>query len=374
MRAAPVRASRLACLTACLSLVLLVCPAARGQQAGAGLPADKVSRIEAAITSFMARHNAPALSVAVVADGQPRLIRGYGMADMEHFAPAKASTVYRLASVSKPITAVAVMQLAERGKIDLDAPVQKYCPAFPPKQWTVTTRQLLGHTGGVRHYRGNENDSTRHYAGLTDALAIFKDDPLLHEPGTRSSYTTYGYTVLGCVVEGASGQSFMDYLREHVFRPARMDTACADSVYAIIPNRARGYGKFPDGRLRHHALDDTSYKIPGGGLCASAEDLARFAVAAQDGTLVRTETFAQMATAQRTRAGEATGYGLGWFVGGREGREGSVWHGGAQQGATTDLYLLPKEKFALALLTNLEGGGRLGLAALASQIADIVLQ
>lgn len=363
---------RLLLRVASLSVLLTAMPAAA--QSIAGLPADKIAKVEAAISTFMSRQGVPAISVAIVTDNQLRFQRGYGMANMEHFAPAKASTIYRLASVSKPITAVAAMQLAERGKLNLNAPVQKYCPAFPQKQWPVTTRQLLGHLSGVRHYLADENERTHHYANLTEALSIFKDDALLHEPETKMTYTTYGYTLLGCVIEGASGMVYMDYLRENVFKPAGMDTARADDVFDIIPNRAQGYGKTTGGALRNRALDDTSYKIPGGGLSASVEDLAKFAIAVQNGTLVKQETFGQMTTRQKTRDGKEINYGLGWSIDRPEGRRGAVWHGGAQQGATTDLYILPKERFALVLLTNLEGGGRLGLGTLASQIADIVLQ
>jgi len=178
----------------------------------AGLPAATVARIESAITAFMARERIPGLSIAVATDNQLRWERGYGFADLENFVPATAATVYRLASVSKPITAVAVMQLAERGALDLDAPIQRYVPSFPSKRYPVTARQLLSHLAGVRHYKGDELESTRPYPSLTAALAMFKDDSLEHPPGARMTYTTHGYTLLGAavariVLEGAARQA-----------------------------------------------------------------------------------------------------------------------------------------------------------------------
>jgi serine beta-lactamase-like protein LACTB, mitochondrial len=123
--------------------------------------------------------------------------------------------VYRSGSIGKTITATGAMQLVEQGKLNLDKPIQDYCPAFPKKQWTLTTRQLLAHMGGVRHYGGphdkEEQTGTIHYSGVTEALAPFKDDPLLFQPGTKFSYSTYGYGVVGCVVEGAAHISFMEY-------------------------------------------------------------------------------------------------------------------------------------------------------------------
>src|SRR5258706_11127742 len=186
------------------------------------LPAAKIARIEAAITAAMSQKGIPGLSIAVVTGDQLRWQQGYGTADLENLVPAKASTEYRIASVTKTLTAVAAMQLAEKGALDLDAPVQKYAPSFPAKPFPITTRQLLAHLSGIRNYRREEGERTVHYDSLSDALGIFKDDPLEHEPGTRYTYSVFGYTLLGAVIEGASGMTFPDYMRERVFKPAGM--------------------------------------------------------------------------------------------------------------------------------------------------------
>ena len=120
--------------------------------------------------------------------------------------------MYRLASVTKPITATAVLQLVEAGKVDLDAPIQRYVPAFPEKQWPVTVRHLLSHQSGIRNWTDEEFHNTRHFASIAESLAVFKDDPLLFEPGTRTQYTSLGYNLMGAVVEGVSGKPFLDYL------------------------------------------------------------------------------------------------------------------------------------------------------------------
>ena len=360
--------------TVCLLNLLASTPAMA--QGPAALPADKTAKIEAAITALMSSKHIPGLSIAIVSDNQLRWQSGYGMADLENSVPAKAATVYRIASVAKPLTAVAAMQLVEKDNLNLDAPIQKYVPTFPTKPRPITTRQLLGHLSGIRNYRGNEAGSTLFYSSLTEALSIFKDDPLDFEPGTKYSYTTYGYTLLGTVIEGASGMSYVDYMRENVFKPAKMSHTQADNVFDIIPNRARGYhpkvyGKF-DGNLRNANLIDSSYKIPAGGLVSTVEDLANFAIAVQNGVLIKKETFEQMSSPQKTRDGKATAYGLGWYIDGVGDRKGLVWHGGVQPGATSMLFILPKERFALVILTNLEGGGYLQLETLLNQIADIM--
>src|ERR1700680_1635891 len=117
------------------------------------LSAEKQPQIEAAISKFMASTHVPGLSAAVVEDGRLEWAAGFGMADLENNVPATGHTLYRLASISKSLTATAALQLFERGQLDLDAPVQKYCPSFPQKPWPITTRQLMGHLAGIRHYR-----------------------------------------------------------------------------------------------------------------------------------------------------------------------------------------------------------------------------
>jgi serine beta-lactamase-like protein LACTB len=351
-------------------LLLALTSAPLAAQTSTGLPPATIQKVEAAISSEMARQGIPGLSVAVVTGHRLRWSNGYGLADLENFVPATSATIYRLGSISKTITAVAAMQLVEQGKLDLDAPVQKYVPSFPAKPWPITTRQLLGHLGGIRHYRGNEIESTRHYPRLVDGLAIFQDDPLLDEPGTKFHYTTYGYTLLGCVIESAAGMSYVEYVREKVFKPAGMDQMRPDDVFAIIPHRAQGYHKTRSGELRNSGLADTSYKIPGGGLCSTVEDLAKFAIAVQRGRLVKEETLEQMFSPQKTRDGKSTGYGLGWAIAERSGRK-EVVHGGGQQRISTFLYMLPAERCAVALMTNLEDAG---LDNLARKIAEIALQ
>ena len=355
-----------------ITLTMLAAAASQAQQR-TGLAPDKLDKIEKAVSAQMSRLGIPGLSVAVVTDHKLRWSTGYGLADVENYVPAKASTAYRLGSISKPITASAVMQLVERGKLDLDAPIQKYCPAFPQKQWPVTARLLLGHLAGVRHYKDEtEFGSTRHYNSVVEGLEMFKNDPLLFEPGTKYNYTTHGFAVLGCAVEGASGMSFSDYVRENVFNPAGMDRIRVDNVADIIPNRAQGYVKSKSGELQNSGLADTSYKIPGGGFISTVDDLAKFAIAMQTGALLKKETVDLMWTSQKTRDSKATEYGMGWGVHTRNGMK-EVEHGGAQQRVSTYLYMIPEKGLAVVLMTNLEGIGG-GLASLSKQIADIVLQ
>jgi CubicO group peptidase (beta-lactamase class C family) len=334
------------------------------------LPVGKVRQIEQMITTEMARNSIPGLSVAVGNSSGLRWSNGYGMADLENLVPVTPLTEIRLGSISKPITATAVMQLVERGKIRLDDPIQEYVSSYPRKAWPVTVRQLLGHLGGVRHYRAEEIDSTKHYASLADGLKLFADDPLLFEPGTQYSYSTYGFNLLGAAVESASHMAFVDYLRQNIFGPAGMTHIGPDNVFAIIPHRSRGYRLSAAKQLENCGLADTSYKIPGGGIISTAEDLVTFGLALNTGKLVKPETRDLMFTAQEPRSGKSAHYGIGWTVGEFQGRR-AVSHGGGQQGISTFLLLLPDDNIAVAVMLNRE---RAPAADITRKMAEVVLQ
>lgn len=302
----------------------------------------------------MNRLGIPALSAAVVTDRRLRWSAAYGVADLENAVPARTTTVFRLASVTKPITATAVLQLVEARTVDLDAPIQRYVPSFPAKPWPVTVRHLLSHQSGIRNWTDAEFHSTQRYATIADTLVLFRDDPLRFRPGTRTEYTSLGYELLGAVIEGVSAKPYARYLGEHVFRPAGMDSTRVDDVLAIIPGRARGYRRTGEGEITNSPLSDVSNRVAGGGLAGTAEDVARFAVAVQRGVLIKPSTaraaFGRQATADR----RLTGYGLGWIVG-TAGGWTEVYHTGGQPKVSTVLYMVPRSGIAVVLLCNLEG-------------------
>lgn len=319
----------------------------------------QIFAIDSTVNEMMTRTLTPGVSVAIANGKEIIWSKGYGKADLENGVPAKATTVYRLASVSKPITAVAVMQLVEQGKIDLDAPIQKYVPSFPKKKYPITTRQLLGHLSGVRHYLGEDEFNMRPYKNLTEGLEVFKNDTLMHKPEVQLTYTTYGYVLLGVIVEAASGMSFIDYLKQNICKPAGMSQTYADEPMEIIDQRSRFYDVI-DGKLYNARYINSSFRWPGGGLLSTAEDLARFAMALQHGRLIKPATFKQMTTSLKTSDGKITNYGFGWILGLSQHPE-VIWHGGVQPGATTALAMIPEKDFSVIVLTNIGtiGGGEI---------------
>ena len=311
---------------------------------------DTLNRI---VAHELERQGLPGLQVAVGENGRIVYSHAVGKADVENGVAMTPASLIRTGSIAKSISAVAAMTLVEAGRLDLDAPVQNYCKEFPTKPWPVTTRELLSHTAGIRHYRGTEADNTNHYAKMADGFAIFANDSLLFQPGTHYSYSTYGYTVVGCVIEGASGRPFYDYVREHVLIPAGMTHTVVDNIFTIVPHRARGYHAHGDS-VTNAGLMDGSYKIPGGGLVSTAENLVRFGMALMSGKLVKPKTLEQMWTptgVPQLENGQPSTYGLGFGIVTVNGQK-VVSHSGGQQGTTTQLVMIPGKSFAAAAMAN----------------------
>jgi serine beta-lactamase-like protein LACTB len=338
------------------------------------LSPEKRAQIEKVVSAFMTANSVPGVSVAIVRDGQPVWATGFGMSDLEDSTPATSFTLYRLGSISKSITAVALLQLYERGKLDLDAPVQKYCPAFPQKDSPITSRQLLAHLGGIRHYNDDGKgdvpaDSARHFASMHESLQLFASDPLLSKPGTQFHYSTYGYTLLGCVLEGAASQKYVDFVSENVFRPAAMDHTQADDFFAVIPHRTRWYHKDKSGAVHNAGVLDSSYKIPGGGLISSADDMANFEAALLADKLLKRSTRDLMWTVAQPSDGKPSHYALGWFIADKFGVR-TAGHSGGQQGTDTDFLIAPDRGLGVVVLANMDS---VNTSALGDSLLKIIL-
>src|SRR5712691_450775 len=207
----------------------------------------------------------PGFALAVAVDGRIVWSEAFGYADLEAKRRTTPATQFRIGSVSKPLTADAVAQLYEQGKLDLDAPVQRYVPTFPDKgaPAPITTRLLGGHLAGIRHYQGNEFVLNQRFPTVTAGLAIFENDSLVAPPGTRFSYSSYGFNLISAVVEGASGEQFLAYMSRHVFQPLKMTSTAPDRNDSLIPNRTRFYQRTESGQVVLAPSVDNSYKWRG---------------------------------------------------------------------------------------------------------------
>ncbi|MGH9815332.1 MAG: serine hydrolase domain-containing protein, partial [Candidatus Acidiferrales bacterium] len=312
-----------------------------------------VAQARALAQQWLTERGWPGVSVAVGVHGEIVWSEGFGYADIENRVAVWPETKFRVGSVSKPLTAAALALLVEQGKLDLDAPVQRYVPGFPDKGKPVRSRLVAGHLAGIRHYRGAEFMIAKRYNSVTESLEIFEDDPLVFEPGARFGYSSYGWNLLSAVVEGASGEKFLDYMNASVFRRLGLRHTLADENDVLIPHRARFYQRNSDGVLHNAPYVDNSYKWAGGGFLSTTEDLVRFASAHLKPGFLKAETLKLLFTSQRTAAGEETHYGIGWAVRADEKDRRTISHGGGSVGGTTMLLMYPDSGVVIAMAVNL---------------------
>ncbi len=331
------------------ALLLAVAPAAAQEEPYADLMAE----FEEFAEQHMEATGMPGLSVAVM-KGDWIWSKGFGWADLENRSPAKPESMYRLASVTKPMTAVAVLELAEQGKLDLDAEIQTYVPYFPQKEHAITARQLLGHLGGVSHYRDYDVEGHfKEHKNTEQAIAVFADFDLVAEPEVEFNYTSYGYNLLGAAVEGAAGTSFGEFMSRQVWGPMGMESTRMDDPYELIANRVRGY-RLRNGRLENSEFVDISSRFAAGGTRSSVLDMISFVRGLEAGTVLSAESTRLMLTSLATTDGRYTDYAMGWGVYPLNGRPRAT-HSGGQAETRTHLTWLPEDGFAIALATNLEG-------------------
>jgi CubicO group peptidase (beta-lactamase class C family) len=319
--------------------------------------------------ALVVQENLPGLSVAVARDGRIVWAEGFGWADVERHAPVTPLTRFRIGSVSMPLTAAAVGLLHDRGRLDLDAPVQRYVPAFPAKQWRFSTRQLMGHVAGIQH----QAMPSQHCDSVEEALPIFNDDPLRFRPGSEYRYSVYGWILVSAVVEEAAGEPFLSFMKREVLTPIGMERTAPDEDGA--PDRASFY--FPRmaqrtqlGLEEASAVDYSCY-AGAGAFLSTPSDLVRFGSAMMKPGLLKAETIAMLQRPLRLESGASTGYGLGWKVERVQLNGASrqmVGHSGSSMGGTTSLVTFPDVGLAVAVASNVSYAN--GVAPFARHVSE----
>jgi CubicO group peptidase (beta-lactamase class C family) len=335
----------------------------------AALPAERysvaVGEARRLARSLVVEENLPGLSVAVGHGGRIVWAEGFGWADVERRTQVTPLTRFRIGSVSMPLTAAAVGMLHERGRIDLDAPVQRYVPAFPAKRWPLSTRQLMGHLSGIQH----EGMPDRHCSSFDDVLEIFAHDPLWFRPGTEYRYSVYGWILVSAVVEAAAAEPYLAFMNREVFERLGMDRTVPDADGVV--DRASFY--FPrtamrtDLGLQAAPPADYSCYAGAGAFLSTASDLVRFGSAMLKPGLLKAETIAALQTPLQLESGASTGYALGWKVESVQlgaARARLVGHSGSSMGGTTSFMTFPDLGLVIAAATNVshaKGVAPLGL-------------
>lgn len=296
------------------------------------------------------------LSIGVMKGQDLLVVQGYGFADLDHRAPAGPHTVYNIASVTKQFTAAAILQLSERGALELDAALTEVLPGFDTQGHTVTIRHLLSHTSGIRSYPSSDTPYETLAQSITneELLARIEGEPFDFAPGESFRYSNAGYVLLGLIVEAASGMTYAEYVDEYIFGPAGMARSSVCDRSRITPGRARGYRR-EDSGLRLVDLEVSYTHMGGAGaLCSTAFDLLAWQAALTQGTVISADSYEAMTTAVLLD-GSPLPYGFGVQVRPRlEGRL-TVFHGGGATGFSTRLDYYPDEDLTIAVLSNTYG-------------------
>lgn len=292
-------------------------------------------------------------------DGETLWKGSKGFRDLDNQIPFDENTVTRLASIAKPMTALAIMQLVEQGKIDLDKPIQTYIPDYPQLSKTaITTRMLLAHASGIGGYKSaKEAQSHKSYPNLESAMKVFHERDLEFEPGTAVGYASYEYVVLGVIIEKVSGESFEDYMTNHIWKPAGMvNTGIEHHTHPSIYKNKTHLFHAKRGKSKRAQVNDLSNRTPGGGFHSTLSDMLLFGDAIITNKLVSQTTLDEMTKVYYGKA-EGNPFGLGWKIYVPTNPSEVIGHGGAQTGANTHLFIKPKDKIVVVVLSNTSGTG-----------------
>jgi len=347
---------------------------------------------------LVAEEKLPGLSLAVAVHDTIVWAEGFRWADMDAEIPVTPATRFRIGGVSQSITAAAVGVLCERTGLDLDAPVQRYVPDFPEKEWPITTRQLMSHTSGLRSHRG-EGGIFRGGPCADDParLALFAQDPLRFRPGTQVAYSTNGWILVGAVVAAVANEPYLDFVQREVFTPLGMESTVADVTGQDTTACAHFYYPRmmldPGLGLQPSPSVDLSCYLPAVGFLSTPSDLVRLGSALLGGKLFGPATAEQLLTPVTLASGESSGQALGWTVldvplGAASTETRIVGQGlgavvlrrslsatsigGQIAGGTTALLLVPEHHLVIAVATNVSGSEN--VSQLATRLAELFVE
>lgn len=281
--------------------------------------------------------------------------QGFGLADIQTHSALSTDMVFRLGSVSKQFTAVAVLMLAEKKALDIDADITRYLP-YPTQGRRITIEHLLTHTSGIVDYTSKDGFDQQSGRDRTvqEMIRYFQDEPLGFEPGTRYDYSNSNYFVLGAIIEVVTGQPYGRFIEQHIFVPLGMDDTAYEGLERRPARRAAGHQPTPDGFAPCDVISMTQ-PYAAGAIVSTVNDLARWDRALNDGVLLTPQRLAQAFTPYRLKDGSDTGYGYGWDMSPICAAD-SQWHDGGINGYASFVIRIPQQEIFIAVLSNCEDG------------------
>ena len=314
-------------------------------------PADFSGPIDALFKDYD-RPGVPGASVIVIREGKVLYKKAYGTADLESGAAATSKTNYRLASVTKQFTAMAVLMLAERGRLLIDNEITRFFPDYPAYGKDITIRQLLTHTSGLKAYEDLIPAGRTAQLHDRDVLDLLKKETSTYfPPGMEWRYSNTGYAHLALIVEKASGMTFAAFLKKNIFGPLKMhDTVAFEEGISTVRNRAYGYTRKGD-TFERTDQSLTSAVLGDGGIYSSVEDLFLWDQALYTTRLVSEDSLRQAWMPSILTSGKTTTYGFGWELGELHGMK-TLRHSGSTIGFRTQILRIPEKKFTVIVLAN----------------------
>lgn len=315
--------------------------------------------IDRAVAEQMKEQQIVGMAIGIIRDSRIAYVKGYGFADLETQTPATDWTIYNWASNSKPVIAVAAMQLVQNEQLILDEPIGTYLSELPDHLKPVTTRQLLCHQSGIPHYRngkvipsGTKVNSSEEI-DPAKSLHRFINSPLIFDPGSRTDYSSYAYVLLSTVVQAAGQQPVNHQLLERIGKPVGFQSFQLDMPFDNQPNWTTAYF-IRRGSPQKVGDNAHFWKHGAGGYKSNVQDFARFALALMKQDLIDAETTKIMWTPQPLKNGDVSNYGLGVAING-SGQNLKVSHNGSQDETRTRMVIYPEQKHGIVIMCNTQG-------------------
>lgn len=314
-----------------------------------------IKRTDIFVKDYMLSNKIPGMSIAVSHKGRIILSKGFGYANIELKVPVSTKTKFRIASVSKPMTAVLTAYLYQNKIIDIEIPICDILDDFPKKKWDFNIRQLMSHAAGIRHYKAGDVNYKSSHDCIKSGLKIIKDDRLLYKPGSRFSYSSYGYNIIGAAIQKITEKSFADIIFEYLFIPLKMKNSTIDYPYKLIPNRVAAYVLNKQEEIENAPFFDNRYKIPAGGILSTPEDLVLFGYSILNKKkYLNKESLNLLFTPYKFIDEKSSDTGFGWVIIKDENGNKLYGHLGGTTGGCAAIMIYPKEELIIAWVGNLD--------------------
>lgn len=285
-------------------------------------------------------------------DGKELIRKGYGLANLELKIPTQPKNVYKIGSLTKQFTAVAILKLEEEGKLNIHGSIHQYLPEYPHKGYDINIEHLLNHTSGIPNFTDRPDISELEKTALSpeQIVNLFKDEPLDFPPGTKYSYSDSNYTILGLIIEKLSGSTYAEYINKNLFIPAGLKDTYSDNPELLINNRIYGYSY---DSTSYHPAQFMSMKVPfaAGNIISTVDDLYAWTKALHKGNIITQKQVNKMFTSGKLNTGEITGYGFGTFVK-TYANEPVYFHDGWIFGFISSQFYFPESDIFISVLSN----------------------